>query len=962
MALAVRENGRFGDQLPVLRGMLARCLSGEGGIVLVEGAAGCGKTHALDTLTDLGMRSGASVLKLRGASAEAGIPLATLRQLLECPELPRATADRVRRALDRGADHATPPTARPRPAEPAEMPTGWHIQGAREFRVALFELAARVPVVICVDELEFVDAASLQYLLHLAGRSDSVRLLLVLARTPGSEHKEAVFTTELLRQPHFRRIRLRRMTREDTDRLVRTALKPPPGTPVAPAWYDISGGNPLLLRALTDDHRTTCAPDAQPGGIEPVVGDMFAQAVLACVYRSGRAAAQVAEGMAVLGASATADLLGRLLGLAPAGIARAVSALRQAGLAEGHAFRHPHLESTVLEDINPDRRSRMHRRAAALLHQSGEHPLSAARHLLAAHACDEPWAVPVLRAAAEQALADDDAKLAMTCLEAAYAACADPDLRAGIGLGLASIMWRLNPSASERLLEEPLAAYRANRLPAAHIEQLLKLLLAHGRVEEAKSLLGGIGAATPGAAQPSALAQLRTAGELAHGDPPRPGPGTRTDRVPRQRTSSAPAASPLATASAALSGFFDADHQAEDPPVAAAERALAVSPLTDATFETIVNSLNALAQANRPDKAAPWCDSFMEEARRREYPGWQAVFASLRADIALRQGNLRDTEKYAGLALDCVPGDEGSIFLGGPLASRILAYTAMGRHRQAARELSRPVSEKLFQSVYGLGYSRARGRFYLATNRLNAALGEFLTVGRLAEQWELDQPSLLPWRTEAAEAWLRLGERERAQELILDELARSGPGDSRVRGTALRLKAAAGEPDKRPRLLAEAVEELQCSGDRLELARTLGYLGRTYLALGDRERGRSVSSRAWQMAKECGAEKLCLSIRMVVGDPKWGAPAPARVVTAQAPGPLELKRAGDTPGDSKLSESEARVAALAVDGYTNREIAANLYITVSTVEQHLTRVYRKLRIRSRQELPLAMRTKVDEIA
>ncbi|WP_373871987.1 helix-turn-helix domain-containing protein [Actinoplanes regularis] len=52
-----------------------------------------------------------------------------------------------------------------------------------------------------------------------------------------------------------------------------------------------------------------------------------------------------------------------------------------------------------------------------------------------------------------------------------------------------------------------------------------------------------------------------------------------------------------------------------------------------------------------------------------------------------------------------------------------------------------------------------------------------------------------------------------------------------------------------------------------------------------------------------------------------------------------------------LSEAEQRVAALAVRGYTNRDIAAQLYLTVSTVEQHLTRTFRKLKVSRRRDLP-----------
>ncbi|MFD0493883.1 LuxR C-terminal-related transcriptional regulator [Streptomyces rhizosphaericus] len=392
--------------------------------------------------------------------------------------------------------------------------------------------------------------------------------------------------------------------------------------------------------------------------------------------------------------------------------------------------------------------------------------------------------------------------------------------------------------------------------------------------------------------------------------------------------------------------------------MAAAEKVLDVSPLTDATFEPIVNSVNALVYAGRPDKAAPWCDALMEEAERRRAPGWRAIFASIRAEIALRQGNLVESAAYATTALEIVPGRDGSVFIGGPLASQILAYTEMGKHDAAARHLSRPVPEALFKSIYGLGYTRARGRYYLATNRINAALGEFLMAGRLAQLWELDQPALLPWRSDAAEAWLELGDREKAANLVSEQLARNGAGDSRVRGVSLRLLAAAGDIENRSRLLGQAVEELQCSGDRLELARALDDLGRTLRGSGELGRADAIMGRAWRMAKECGAEELCARIRLDSGlearDP--------RPVVRPVSGPLGPKPAVPPSLGTKLSESEARVAALAVDGYTNREIAASLFITISTVEQHLTRVYRKLNIRSRQQLPTALRAQVDEIA
>ena len=73
--------------------------------------------------------------------------------------------------------------------------------------------------------------------------------------------------------------------------------------------------------------------------------------------------------------------------------------------------------------------------------------------------------------------------------------------------------------------------------------------------------------------------------------------------------------------------------------------------------------------------------------------------------------------------------------------------------------------------------------------------------------------------------------------------------------------------------------------------------------------------------------------------------------TASSTRSAERLRWEDGDGRPALSDSELRVAELAAKGHTNREISGILYITVSTVEQHLTRVYRKLNVTRRRDLP-----------
>ncbi len=74
----------------------------------------------------------------------------------------------------------------------------------------------------------------------------------------------------------------------------------------------------------------------------------------------------------------------------------------------------------------------------------------------------------------------------------------------------------------------------------------------------------------------------------------------------------------------------------------------------------------------------------------------------------------------------------------------------------------------------------------------------------------------------------------------------------------------------------------------------------------------------------------------------------------------ELRAAGSRPrrpavrGLDSLSAQERRVATMATEGLSNREIAEALFLTRRTVEMHLTGAYRKLDVAGRAELPAAL--------
>ncbi|MGC0367687.1 DNA-binding CsgD family transcriptional regulator [Rhodococcus sp. 27YEA15] len=138
--------------------------------------------------------------------------------------------------------------------------------------------------------------------------------------------------------------------------------------------------------------------------------------------------------------------------------------------------------------------------------------------------------------------------------------------------------------------------------------------------------------------------------------------------------------------------------------------------------------------------------------------------------------------------------------------------------------------------------------------------------------------------------------------------------------------------------LPRAVDVLEGCADRAELAYTVAELSDTYVLLGEPRRARHAAQLASGIAGELSLEPL--SARLELG---------RRPIESASFSPQADSACTDS---SQLSAAERRVVMFAVAGRTNREIAAELYITVSTVEQHLTRVYRKWQVKGRGDLAL----------
>jgi DNA-binding CsgD family transcriptional regulator len=191
------------------------------------------------------------------------------------------------------------------------------------------------------------------------------------------------------------------------------------------------------------------------------------------------------------------------------------------------------------------------------------------------------------------------------------------------------------------------------------------------------------------------------------------------------------------------------------------------------------------------------------------------------------------------------------------------------------------------------------------------------------------QPSYTPW-SELIETHLALGDLDRAQELLrtLDDIApRADRAARTVAGRSRGLLLLARGDDRAA--VAALTHALQEEGGMYPLER-----GRTLLALGTAHRHARRNRDARAALEEAAGVFETTGARI------WHEKATA-----------ELTRiSGRRPRVEGLTPAELRVAELAAQGKHNKEIAATLFLSVGTVEMHLSRVYRKLGVRSRTEL------------
>ena len=345
-----------------------------------------------------------------------------------------------------------------------------------------------------------------------------------------------------------------------------------------------------------------------------------------------------------------------------------------------------------------------------------------------------------------------------------------------------------------------------------------------------------------------------------------------------------------------------------------------------------------LLWAERYDEAQALADAAVAEAQASANGMILPAVLAQRAWLAFRRGDLTAAEADAR-ALLRRPRPVGSAAVAQPRHERTRRRAGgAGRPRRGRADSSSP-----WRST---SPARRRPRRYCATP--GAAFGSLsvasvrhsATFGRPVRSppaaWR-SSPCYLSWRSDAALAALAFGEPDTARRLSDEELELARAfGARRALGVALRAAGLVAGGHRGEALLREAIEVLAGPDTRLEHARALADLGALLRRSNHRVEARQLLRQAVDTAHHLGAEALALRAE------------------------TELRATGARPrrvlltGLEALTASERRIAELAAEGLTNREIAQTLFVTARTVEGHLTHVFYKLDVKARTALPAAL--------
>jgi DNA-binding NarL/FixJ family response regulator len=917
-----------------LDAVIAGASDGRGATALIAGPAGIGKTALLDVARDRAVQQGLVVLAARGGELERDFGFGVVRQLLE-PVISRSGSDQRRRRMS-GAAALAERVFVPAPAgEEASEPPDAALHGLY-WMVA--NLADEAPVLLAIDDAHWADPPSLRFLLYLARRLEGMRAAIALAVRSGDEGSEQELLRALEVETAPVTIRPRPLTEDAVVGLVEGRLGPGDGQ-LARVCHEVTGGNPFLLVTLLEELRREGRESANLD-LETVgrfVPERITAAVLLRVGRLGRPPLELARAIAVLGEHTSLAHATSLAQLTSGDAVTAADVLARAGVLDGGRplrFTHPIVRTAIYNDIAEAARSVMHGRAGAVLAEAGEGPEAVAVHLLAVEAAGDPSVVQRLRDAATAARSRGAVETASRYLRRALREPPPDEDRSKLAVELGTAAWDASQSDAVEWLVE---GFESARDPSVRAEAALSLapgLIFVGQVEEGVDVLDRALAGLEDEGLRSRIeVMLLVAGISDLVGHRRVQPRLREARAQAEHDSGPPDPTILAclTTEVGLMGGSAAEisqmaeRALDDETLLRGPMALTPFPYPPAFWLSLVD---------RPQVAKAAMTMALNEARTQGSLLGTSFPLAYRAFAWHRLGALAEAEVDAQAAIDAGPGI--------PHATGVAIVIGVLLERgdlEGARALLSATENAVpeLDAFPLLVLREARAKLAIAEGDPPVALAELEACRRWEDEAGAATVVPVAWRSHAAQAHVDLGNEREARRLAGEEIdiARRF-GAARAIGVALRVAALVEVAERQLELLTEAVAVLEHSEDRLERARALVDLGAALRRAGRRSQARERLAAGMDLAHRCGAAALVSRAREEL-----------RVAGAR---PRRLVRTGL----GSLTPSELRVARMAADGMTNPAIAQALFVTLRTVEMHLSNAYRKLQIDSRMQLPAAL--------
>lgn len=805
----------------------------------------------------------------------------------------------------------------------------------------LANLAERAPLLVAIDDAQWADDPSLRFLAYLTRRVETLPVALVIcARAGGDVATEAVLTA-IMADPSSEVLRPRPLPIVGVERFLRDAAAGSVEEDFVRACHGATGGNPFLLEELV---RALCAegvPFTAAGAarLRGVTPPTVAHTVRATLDRLLPGARALARAVAVLGEDVELDLAAEVAGMPVDEAAFIAGELARAGILDDATplgFRHPILAGAVRADLAAPERAAAHRRAADLLRVRGASSERVALQLMRTSPGGDEHVVGQLRLAAERARARGAPGTAAALLRRALAEPPAAATRAELLLELGRAEYAMGESGeatvhleeAQRCAVDPVTRGRAlielfqsgagglesRRTIGPLIDQALLEVLDRDR--ELALRLRAIQTILMSGSQEDA-ATLRDEGRGLTGATPGEAVLLGHLTFVRMRTE----ASAAEIAAIAERASRQADVLLEE----------------GATPLVITGIVLPLRWADRLEAAERVLDRAVAVARRRGSTTDFANALTQRAAVHHRAGRLAEAEADArsALAADIEPAWSWSRPSVTPLLATLIDQ---GRIDDAALELAaaHPAAEIVDASpMTPLLLGRMRLRAAQGDHR--RARADWEEAVRRAERLIGISPAWIEDLGVAAEVHQELGDQDSAQALVAQALALAERWDTPgAMGQALHTAARLGAGEDAVEVLRDAVDHLARSPARVEHARALITLGRLLRRAGHRVDSRAPLREGYELALRCGAATLAETGRAEL----------------RASG-IRLRRQALSGADA-LTASERRIAEMAAAGASNREIAEALFLTVKTIEMHLTHTYRKLDINRRSELTGAL--------